>query len=158
MTWDSAVIICLIVLVVIGYSRDTWNFRTEWDYGLVYLMVSNSLFLLTWPKTPLSIIVKRRGKTPLPHVSISMAKTSRFWPVSMSYFCAYLGYTRVSPATNMRLSAQTSVFSARSPHTSELRRIWLLRGLQWFRKASRICSCRKQGQSAWSSGHRAVLP
>jgi hypothetical protein len=31
---------------------------------------------------------------PLPRVRISMAKTSRFWPVSMSYFCTYLGCTR----------------------------------------------------------------
>jgi hypothetical protein len=49
-------------------------------------------------KTPLSIMVKRRGKTPLLRVRISMAKTSRFWPVSMSYFCAYLGCTRVGRA------------------------------------------------------------
>src|SRR5215475_15125477 len=58
------------------------------------LRVSNALFLLTWPKTPLSIVVKRRGKTPLPRVRMSMAKTYRFWPVSLSYFCAYLGGTR----------------------------------------------------------------
>jgi hypothetical protein len=73
-------------------------------------MVSNSLLLLTWPKTPLSFVVKRRGKTPLLRIKSSMANTSRFWPVSMSYFCAYLGCTRTRPTScrRMRLSALRS--------------------------------------------------
>jgi hypothetical protein len=57
-------------------------------------MVSNSLLLLTWPKTPLSFVVKKRGKTPPCCTQTDMAKTSSFWSVPMSYFCAYLGYTR----------------------------------------------------------------
>jgi hypothetical protein len=64
----------------------------------------------------------------------------------------------VSPATDTRLSAHAAFFRARVAVQCEQRRIWLLRGLQRFRKVSRVLSWRKQGQSARSSGHHAVLP
>ena len=58
----------------------------------------------------------------------------------------------------MRLFAHAAILSAGLPYHPELRRIWLLRGLAGFRKVSRVRSRRKQGQSAWSSGHHVVLP
>ena len=63
----------------------------------------------------------------------------------------------VSPATNTRASVNATIFSTELPCNPELRRIWLLRGLAGFRKVSRVRSRRKQGQSAWSSGHHVVL-
>jgi len=58
----------------------------------------------------------------------------------------------------MRLFAHAAILSAGLPYHPELRRIWLLRSLAGFRKVSRVRSRRKQGQSAWSSGHHVVLP
>jgi hypothetical protein len=57
----------------------------------------------------------------------------------------------------MRPSTKSAVFPAELPYYPKLHRIWLLRGFQRFKKVSRVLSPRKQGQSAWSSGHDAVL-
>jgi hypothetical protein len=63
----------------------------------------------------------------------------------------------VYPAMQMRPSAYAAVYSAEWPYHPELRRILLLRSLQRFGKAPRVLSRRKQGRSAWSFSHHAIL-
>jgi hypothetical protein len=77
----------------------------------------------------------------------------------------YSGYTREKGETSINhIGRKTPVkrFCAfrLSPNRREwgLRRILLLRSLPRFGRAPRGLSRRKQGRSAWSFGHHAVLP